>query len=107
MDSPPLSFKKKAAGLNAKRDQRLKRRYGISLRQYEELLSDQAGVCAICEGPLTGKNKEYQIDHDHSTGKIRGLLCSYCNLLLGQARDDLTILTRAFSYLEKAKRCHQ
>jgi hypothetical protein len=58
----------------------LKRRHGITLEQYEAMLLSQNGLCAICgHPPDVGVNKRLHVDHDHATGKIRGLLCMHCN----------------------------
>lgn len=79
----------------------IKRKYGISISEYEELLVKQNGVCAICKGTKTSSNKNgrFCVDHDHETGKIRGLLCSNCNTALGLMKDDITRLARAIEYL--------
>ena len=59
----------------------------------------QDGLCAICERhPEDGV---LRVDHDHSTGKIRGLLCRHCNLALGNMSDDVSLLRKAIAYLEK------
>lgn len=58
----------------------LKRLYGVSKEQYEGMLSKQGGCCAICKRPP--KRYRLAVDHDHKTGKVRGLLCSPCNLVL-------------------------
>lgn len=56
---------------------RLKRLFGITWEQYDQMLSSQGGVCALCGDPPKGKR--LAVDHDHKTGKVRGLLCSFCN----------------------------
>lgn len=74
------------------------KRYGISVEQYDEMLQRQNGVCAICQ-------KECQlgvslgVDHDHKTGRVRGLLCRKCNTGIGLLGDDLESLQRAVRYL--------
>jgi len=78
---------------------RLKNAYGITTEQYENLLRIQDGRCAICRDRPRRYN--LAVDHDHQTGKIRGLLCKRCNHdLLGTARDSIEILERAVCYLE-------
>lgn len=78
---------------------RAKVKYGITLEQREALLRAQDGVCAICEQvELIGIG--LAVDHDHVTGKIRGLLCMRCNTALGRFRDDPKLLRRAAEYLE-------
>jgi len=79
----------------------LKRKYGITLEQYEKLLADQGGVCAVCGGPHVGVGGRYHVDHDHRTGVVRGLLCGTCNTGLGQFKDDPVVLEKAISYLKK------
>ena len=79
-----------------------KRRYGIDNNQYDALLISQNGKCAICKiAAEESSKKQLFIDHCHSSGKVRGLLCHHCNLVIGQARDDLEILTNSIEYLRK------
>jgi len=76
----------------------LKRGYGISVAQYERMLHLQGEVCAICKG----KNRSVRrlsVDHDHASGKIRGLLCDNCNAGLGRFRDSPKFLRAAAKYL--------
>ena len=79
------------------RGSRLKREYGISLQEYDRLCELQNNVCAIC---LKRKGEEMLIvDHNHKTGKVRGLLCSDCNKGLGFFRDNSELLEKARVYL--------
>lgn len=71
--------------------------HGITVERYEELLQQQDGACAICKG-TTGKN--LAVDHCHTTGRIRGLLCTRCNPGLGYFCDDISLLSAAIEYLE-------
>ena len=75
----------------------LKRKYGISLSQYDELFEAQNGLCAIC--CKTQKKKRLAVDHNHETGEIRGLLCDKCNRAIGLLGDSIGNLTRAIDYL--------
>lgn len=75
----------------------LKREYGITPEQYDQMLVEQAGGCAVCGQPPNGKR--LHIDHCHTTGKIRGLLCSGCNRALGYLQDDPELLRVAIKYL--------
>lgn len=89
----------------------LLRKYGISRGQYDALLKWQNGVCKICQGPPTGKTKRgaavrLDVDHDHVTGHVRGLLCHPCNMMLGSARDRVEVLRAAILYLEQARGRH-
>jgi len=76
-------------------------RYGISIDEFESLWNRQNGVCAICGISL--KEIKYRIDHDHNTGKVRGLLCISCNTGVGLFKDSPVILTGAVRYLEDGK----
>lgn len=83
--------------------QRVCSRYGITVDDYERLLKDQNGTCAICGNEETRiGTKSLHIDHDHATGHVRGLLCSRCNSLLGFAREKPSILRKAIDYLVRA-----
>ena len=77
-----------------------KRHYGITPDQYEILLASQGGVCGICgTGEPGSPRKFFCIDHDHFTGKVRGLLCNSCNVAIGHLQDRPDILQKAISYL--------
>lgn len=73
------------------------RRYGLSLDDYQALLDQSGGVCALCKNP-PAKNKNLCIDHDHETGRVRGLLCHRCNSLLG-GYEALSGLSNVATYL--------
>lgn len=80
----------------------LKRKYGITIEDYEETLKRQNGCCAICgtkdpKGPKTAK--AFVVDHNHSTNKVRGLLCFNCNTALGLFKEDPSVLLQAIKYL--------
>jgi Autographiviridae endonuclease VII len=80
----------------------MKRKYGLTRESYEVMLAVQGGGCAICGTNKWGKNRTRAcIDHDHETGRIRGLLCQPCNSLLGMAEDNVRILASAIVYLEE------
>ena len=85
-------------------DQDLRKNYGVTFEWYREQLSKQNNVCAICEQPETAviKNKviAMPVDHDHATGKVRGLLCTKCNRGLGLFSDKVENLNKAIRYLE-------
>lgn len=76
----------------------LQKKYGISLAEYDKLLAEQNGVCAICQGPPR-TFRHLVVDHDHKTGQVRGLLCQPCNVGLGQFEDDESRLRRALEYM--------
>ena len=76
------------------------RRYGITLSQYNKMFKKQSSICAICKtGTFSGPGERLHVDHCHSTGKIRGLLCNSCNMMLGRAKDNIDILESAIEYL--------
>lgn len=81
------------------------KKYGITLDDYDALLEKQDGHCGMCPATTSGHNMtdDFCIDHDHITGKVRGLLCSSCNLLLGKAKadDGNSILLGALFYLKR------
>ena len=87
---------------------RLKATYGITIDAYHKLFEEQKGVCAICGKPEEAiMNNRYKtksnlsVDHNHSTGKIRGLLCQKCNRGLGLFEDNQSRLSKAYDYLNK------
>jgi hypothetical protein len=84
------------------RKSELKRLYGITLEDYVNLFSIQNGVCAICL-EICKTKKSLSVDHDHVTGKIRGLLCNRCNRAIGMLQDNTDILDRAKKYILKGK----
>ena len=76
----------------------LKKKYGIDENEYAAMLDAQDGVCAICS---SGKgSRRLAVDHDHETGQVRGLLCTRCNQLIGNAKEDPEIMRRAIEYIE-------
>ena len=84
------------------RDQQLKAKFNLSTNVYLDLLESQGGVCQICKcPPFVNERKNFAVDHDHSTGKVRGILCSSCNTMLGNAKDNISTLQNAISYLSK------
>jgi hypothetical protein len=78
------------------RRHRLKSKFGISIEEYEGLLAQQEGRCAIC---AIDKGTTLHVDHDHVTGAIRGLLCGQCNTGLGLFKDNVVLLRKAIKYL--------
>lgn len=78
----------------------LKRLYGITEEQYDELLERQTGKCPVCLKDADEFDTRLAVDHDHTTGEIRGLLCRYCNhRVVGRHRDP-SLLRRVADYLE-------
>lgn len=78
----------------------LKDKYNITLDDYNKMLYEQNGVCKICGIHHTEVKKGLHVDHCHSTGKIRGLLCVNCNNMLGHAKDNIKTLQAAIKYLK-------
>jgi len=78
----------------------IRRQYGISMQEFEELLEFQNHECAICNKPIEKLSRRMNIDHDHNTNEVRGLLCSGCNTGLGHLGDSIEGLKRALQYLE-------
>ena len=83
----------------------LMRKFGINLAEYSAMHLAQNGKCAICDQPEThmrgGKVKALAVDHNHTTGAIRGLLCSDCNTGIGKLKDNRNVLIAALKYLDK------
>jgi len=89
------------------REWRLKNIYGIDQSIYDTLFDQQNGVCAICKRSMKSDNSEYLVvDHDHLSGKIRGLLCDKCNRALGAFKEDPVALQNAIVYLVKSSNDH-
>jgi len=86
----------------ADRKSHLKRRFGLSLEAYEAMLKNQGGVCLLC-GKSPQPSRVLHVDHDHVTGKVRGLLCFTCNNALGDFNDDPHRLRAAAGYVEVAQ----
>jgi hypothetical protein len=79
------------------------RKYGITPEEYDRIFKDQDGKCAICHRSPTGvgrNGKVLHVDHNHKTGKVRGLLCPDCNLSIGRLGDSIDVLKSAIAYLE-------
>lgn len=91
---------RRAKNPDKKRDAHLWSTYRIRLEDYDSILKSQGKVCAIC------KKKELEkvlhVDHDHITGKVRGLLCKKCNSAIGYLSDDTNVLKSAIDYLKGA-----
>jgi len=93
-------------------DWRLRYKYGIDLGEYKKMLKAQGGTCMICneKGHIRKKDSRkgkggtrvpLSVDHNHKTGKIRGLLCLNCNTGIGHFKDDVDVMKKAIKYLEK------
>lgn len=84
------------------------RLYGLSASGFSTLLEVQGGVCAICgvELKVNGAGSQHAacVDHDHSTGRVRGLLCRKCNVALGMLDEDIEKMKNMIDYVTKHKR---
>jgi len=86
------------------RKRKLKQNFNLTVEQYQEMLKKQNGVCAICKQPekskhQNGKVRQLAVDHNHKTGKVRGLLCGNCNQRLGTLM-SIDFTTKALKYLK-------
>lgn len=82
-----------------KKDLKLKRLFGISLADYNEMFTSQNGLCAGCYRHQSTLKNSLAVDHDHITGEIRGLLCFRCNSTLGMVHDSTAVLEGLIRYL--------
>jgi Recombination endonuclease VII len=74
------------------------RKFGITIEEYDRMFESRSGLCEICG--LTS-NKRLAVDHDHVTGKVRGLLCGSCNMALGQLEERIT---QTLEYIQRYKK---
>ena len=83
----------------------LMRNFGITLEQYNELLEHQNDKCGICGIDIQEvlEERTFAVDHSHTTGEVRGLLCMLCNTGLGKFKDDPDLLVKAIVWLTKSK----
>lgn len=84
--------------------QQREKKYGVSPDEYDDMITVQGGVCAVCQQPESARNRRGEIrqlavDHDHATGRVRGLLCALCNAGIGCFADDTDRLAAAVAYL--------
>jgi len=85
---------------NLTRDQKLRYKYSITEKELQALIESQGNKCKICDTPFSENfSDRMNIDHDHTTGKLRGLLCHKCNTGLGLFKDDISRLHSAIDYL--------
>lgn len=78
-------------------------KYGLSQQDYEQLLDNQEGKCAICRDSLVPYSRFACVDHNHATGFVRGILCPRCNAGIGLLREDRDVMLRAIEYLSEIK----
>lgn len=80
---------------------KLKTKWGMTVAEYDAMLASQGGGCAVCDTQTPGGMGRFPVDHDHKTGRIRGLLCNLCNVGLGHLKDSPELLRKAASYIEQ------
>jgi len=81
---------------------RIKVKYGITRDEYAALLKSQNGTCALCGAErASSRNENLNIDHNHETGQIRGLLCTRCNTVIGLVNEDISLLSKMVEYLKE------
>lgn len=78
----------------------LKTKYGITVEQFEAMVTAQGNLCALCRQSQHPNYRHLDVDHCHKTGKVRGLLCRHCNTAIGLLRDDPDLMRRAIGYLK-------
>jgi hypothetical protein len=97
------AFVKRFPGRTADRNR--ERRFGVTVEDYNSRVKNQSNVCAVCGRSETssyrGKLRRLAVDHCHSTGAVRDLLCTKCNMVLGAVGDDIGVLRQMIAYLER------
>jgi len=80
-----------------------KKKYGITVLDFDKMLAEQGGACLVCGTKDSGRTNSLVlcVDHDHKTGKVRGLLCHNCNVAIGSMQDNPALLRKAAEYLER------
>ncbi len=79
------------------------RLYGVTQEKFDSMLKEQGGVCRICRKDSNG-GRAWNVDHDHNTGTVRGLLCTNCNIGLGQFQENVETLANAIKYIQETKK---
>lgn len=96
------AYEKKKATPGKIRDHSYRTRYGLSLDEYEAWADRLGRRCEICSAVCPPQRyRRLQVDHNHATGRVRGLLCPRCNRLLGAVNDDVVLLRSLIAYLEE------
>lgn len=97
-------YRETERGFLVRRESELRQRYGIaSFEALEAMLQQQGGVCPVCQCRLISRGlgpSSLRVDHDHKTGKVRGLLCHHCNVAAGHLQDDPQLATNLAKYLK-------
>lgn len=93
--------KQRRIGRGTSRRHHLKAKYGLTEACLEAMLAEQGGHCAICSAKEPGGRGTWHVDHCHTSGHVRGLLCQACNLMLGHVQDSVDTLLAAVEYLRR------
>lgn len=93
-----------AEGKRIIKDRNLRKLYGITLEQFEEMVEKQGKLCALCQRRLPRNPKHVHVDHHHRFGFVRGILCQQCNVMIGCANDDPARLLKGVDYLRNSMR---
>jgi hypothetical protein len=92
-----IKYRKTHPEVRKKND--LQKNYGLTMEAYQQMLNSTGGTCFICHQLFKFEHREPHVDHDHNTGKVRGLLCKKCNTSLGGFNDSIDVLLDAIEYL--------
>jgi len=92
----------KSACNRASLDARFRRKFGLTIAERDALIQAQDGTCPLCGRVFTRFDRAC-VDHDHATGRMRGIICSSCNKALGLFKDSIPALTRAIAYLQEVR----
>ena len=99
-----LRYRTNATYARSCKSRTLKSQIGIGLDEYDALLIVQKNLCAACQKPLDFSGRRPPVDHDHETGKIRGIVHKGCNIALGEVNDDPDTLRALADYIERKKK---
>lgn len=91
-------YQKSSKGKINSKYSKIKSRYGLTKEEYDRLIISTGNICSLCNNEFI--NNKYCVDHCHSTGKIRGIICDRCNKALGLVKDSKTTLMNMLNYLE-------
>lgn len=100
-NSPCKSCAHISRNINYQKAYQKKYRYNLSIEEYDLKLKEQNYSCAICDIHKDDYSKEFSVDHNHKTGKIRALLCTRCNSGIGFFRESISIMKKAINYTKK------
>lgn len=96
-----INAAKMEANPNLHREIHYKKEYGITLAQFQAMLERQGGKCRLCGKDVTLKQKDAHMDHCHTTGRLRAILCRACNTGVGMLGDSAALLRKAAEYLDE------